>query len=205
MTEALPPTRNPLKRLYRWVLSWADRPGGTWALFFLSMAESSFFPIPPDPLQIALSMAKPRRAFWYALVSMVASVIGGIIGYAIGFYLWEHAGLKEFFFSYVFSPELFEKVKLKYQEHAALAVFGAAFTPIPYKVFTIAAGVCVINFPIFVGASIVGRGGRFFLVATLMYFFGERAATFVEKHFEWLTLAFFVLVIGGFVAIKYLL
>lgn len=199
------PTRNPIKRLYRWVLSWADRPGGTWALFFLSAAESSVFPIPPDPLQMALSLGNPRRAYWFALVSTVASVLGGIVGYGIGWGLWEYAGLKDFFFHYVFSPEAFEKVKLQYQTHAALAVFGAAFTPIPYKVFTIAAGVCEISFPVFVGASIVGRGGRFFIVATLMHFFGEWGAKFVEKNFEWLTLAFFALVIGGFVAVKYLL
>ena len=105
----------------------------------------------------------------------------------------------------MFTAATFEKVKLQYQHHAALAVFGAAFTPIPYKVFTIAGGVCEISFPVFVGASIVGRGGRFFIVATLMHFFGAWGAKFVEKNFGWLTFPFFALVIGGFVAIKYLL
>lgn len=197
--------KNPLRSLYRWVLKWADHPGGTWALFFISLAESSFFPIPPDPLQIALSLAKPRRSYWYALVSMIASVLGGMIGYGIGWGLWTM--LSGFFFSYVpgFTPQTFERVKALYQAHAALAVFGAAFTPIPYKVFTIAGGVCEINFAVFVVASIAGRGGRFFAVATLMHFFGERAAKFIDKRFEWLTLALFLLGIGGFIALKFLM
>lgn len=195
---------NPIKRLYNWVLSWADTPYGTPALFLLSLAESSFFPIPPDVLQIALSVAKPRRSFFYAAVSAVASVLGGILGWFIGSMLWET--LQGFFFEYVpgFTPENFAKVKAGYDEHAFLAIFTAAFTPIPYKVFTIASGVFEVALGTLVLASILGRGLRFFLVAAAIYFFGPKVKGLLEKYFELITFALLALLVGGFVAVKYL-
>jgi membrane protein YqaA with SNARE-associated domain len=189
-----------VRRLYDWVTHWASTPYAVPALFVLAVAESSFFPIPPDVLLIALAFEYPARAFYYAAVTSVGSVLGGIIGYAIGFFLWEAVG--GFFMSHVFSPEIFAAVQSKYELYSFWVVFAAAFTPIPYKVFTIAAGVFGINFPGFVIASIVGRSLRFFIEATALYFFGPKAKPFVEKYFEWLALGFTVLLILGFVVLK---
>lgn len=197
---------NPLKRLYLWVLGWADTPYGTPALALISLAESSFFPIPPDVLQIALSVSKPRRSYYYATVSAIASVLGGMIGWYIGKTLW--TSIDDFFFEFVpgFSHENFEYVSKLYGENAFLAILAAAFTPIPYKVFTIAAGVCHATVPLktLILASVIGRSGRFFLVATCLYFFGPRAKTILEKHFEWITLALFAMLVLGFLAIRFL-
>lgn len=193
-----------LKRLYYWVLHWAETPYGTPALFGLAFAESSFFPIPPDVLQIALSISKPRRSFYYALVSGVGSVLGGVLGWTIGFALW--SAVEGFFLTYVpgCTQENFDRVQMLYQQNAFLAIVAAAFTPIPYKVFTIAAGIFTISLPVLVAASLVGRMGRFFLVGGAIYFFGPGIKAILEKYFEWVTLLLFVLLVGGFLAIKYL-
>lgn len=198
--QSLSPKRSILRRLYDWVLSWADTPYGTPALFLLSFAESSFFPIPPDVLQIALSAGKPRRAFWYATVNLVGSVLGAILGYYIGWALW--ATTQDFFFQYVFSQNAFAKVEGMYKAYDFWAVFAAALTPIPYKIFTIAGGVCHISLPMLLIASVIGRGARFYAVATLMYLFGPTIKAGIEKYFDILAIVFTVLLIGGFVLIK---
>jgi len=197
--------KGPLRRLYDWVLSWADSPHGLSALAAISFAESSFFPIPPDVLQIGLSVAKPRLSFLYAAVSAVASVAGGVAGWAIGWGLW-HA-VSGFFFGYVpgFSHEKFEYVEKLYQDNAFMAIFTAAFTPIPYKIFTIAAGVCEVPLATLVAASAIGRSLRFFLVATVMWFFGRQAKELLDRYLELATLILGALLVGGFVAIKWLL
>lgn len=196
-------SRNPLKRMYDWVLSWANHPAGAWALFAFAFIESSFFPIPPDVLLIALSLSMPKRAFKYALICSVGSVLGGMFGYFIGWQLWQW--LSDFFFNNLawvgFTHENFEKVKGLYNDNAFLAVFAAAFTPIPYKVFTIAAGVCNINFAVFVLASVTGRSLRFFATSALLYFVGPKAKTFIDKYFNWLAIAFFVLLVAGFLVV----
>ncbi|MCY3002416.1 MAG: DedA family protein [Planctomycetota bacterium] len=196
---------NVIKRLYLWVLSWAETPYGTPALFVISFVESSFFPIPPDVLQIALSVARPKRAFFYATVSVIASVLGGVFGWYIGSALW--GSISGFFFEYVpgFTPERFEMVRAKYDEHAFLAIFGAAFTPIPYKVFTIAAGACAVSIQTLIFASIVGRGARFYLVASAIFFFGPKVKEWLEKYFELATILLVALGAAGFLAVKYLL
>lgn len=155
---AAPPVkRGPLRRLYDWVLSWADSPHGLTALAVISFAESSFFPIPPDVLQIALSVAKPRLSYRYAAVSAVASVAGGVAGWAIGWGLWHL--VSSFFFDYVpgFSHDKFEYVESLYKHNAFASIFVAAFTPIPYKIFTIAAGVFSVPLGTLVLASALGR------------------------------------------------
>jgi membrane protein YqaA with SNARE-associated domain len=189
-----------MKRLYKWIIHWASTPYAVPALFILALAESSFFPIPPDVLLIAMALGVPARAFYYATVCSIGSVVGGMLGYAIGFFLWGTVG--NFFLAHIISPEVFNAVASKYQMYSFWIVFTAAFTPIPYKVFTITAGVMNVSFPGFLVASIVGRSMRFFLVATLMYFFGEKAEKFIEKHFEWITLVFTALLILGFFAVK---
>lgn len=195
----------PVRRLYDWVLSWADRPGGPWALGGLSFAESSFFPIPPDPLLIALALGRPSRALYFATICAVGSVLGGIAGYFIGAGVWTMVG--PFFFQYVpgVTPESFEHVRSIYERYDFWAVFVAGFTPIPFKVFTLSAGVFAISFPIFVVASGISRTARFFLVAGLIYFFGPRIQGFIDRHFDRLVWLFTILLVGGFLAIEFLL
>lgn len=192
-----------VKRLYLWVLHWAETPYGTPALFGLSFAESSFFPIPPDVLQIALSISKPRRSFYYAAVSVAASVLGAILGWYIGHGLWAIVG--DFFFNYVpgVNERNFEIVRGMYREWGFLAILIAAFTPIPYKVFTIAAGVFQVGLPVLIFASILGRSARFFSVAVCIYFFGPNVKRLLDRYFDLAVLVFTVLLIGGFVVIKY--
>jgi membrane protein YqaA with SNARE-associated domain len=189
--------------LYDWVLHWAETPYGVPALAILAFAESSFFPVPPDVLLIALSLSIPRRALWYATVCTVASVIGGIFGYLIGWFVWEQ--VSGFFFHFVFSPELFHRVSILYNQNAFWAVFTAGLTPIPYKVFTIAAGVFKISFHEFILASICGRASRFFAVATLIRIFGPPIRAFIDKYFNLLSVVFVVLLAGGFFVVRWLM
>ncbi len=193
--------RNPIRVTYDWVLSWADRPGGVWALAGISFAESSFFPIPPDILLIPLCLSKPRRAIWYAFLCTAASVLGGMLGYAIGLLFFDSVG--DAIIEFYGLQGLFEQVETYYAAYAAWIVAGAGFTPIPYKVFTIAAGFFRVNFPVFVLASIVGRGGRFFLVAGLLRYFGEPMKDFIDRYFNLLTVVLAVLFVGGFAVIRF--
>lgn len=200
---------NFMRSLYDWVLHWAHTPYGTPALFLLALTESSVFPIPPDVLLIALAVSIPARAFKYAFICSLGSVLGGILGYAIGYLLWygsdgTFSAFARFFFDYIpgFTVQVFNLVQNKYNENAFLAVFTAGFTPIPYKVFTIAGGVCKINFFEFILASLVGRSLRFFLVAGIIWKFGEPITRWIDKYFNKLALLFTVLLIGGFVVVK---
>lgn len=203
-TETSTPVKKGIaRRMYDWVLSWADTPYGTPALAVISFAESSFFPIPPDVLQIALSAAKPSRSFYYATVSLIASVLGAILGYYIGSVLWN--AVDQFFYTYVFNEEVFRFVESKYADNAFLAIITAAFTIIPFKVFTIAAGACKISLPVLIFASLLGRGMRFYLVATLVSFFGPGIRKWIEKYFEIFAVLFCVLLIAGFFLVKVLL
>ena len=195
-------SRNPIRRLYDWVLSWADTKYGLPALVVLSFTESSFFPIPPDILLIALALSAPTRAFRYAAWCTVASVLGGLFGYFIGYALW--AVFQPYLIGRVFSQENFDLVTSKYNEYGVLAVFIAAFTPIPYKVFTVAAGVAKLNLLGFTGASILGRGGRFFLVALVIRLAGPRAKKWIDEYFNLATVVGTLLLIGGFLLIKLL-
>ena len=191
------------RRLYDWVLHWANTPYGAPALFLLAFAESSVFPVPPDVLLIALSISLPHRAWYYATVCSIGSVAGGVIGYLLGWGFWSL--LAEFFFTYVpgFTPQLFARVQALYAEHDFWVVFAAGFTPIPYKVITIASGVFLINFPVFVLASLVGRSARFFLVAGLIRRYGPGIRAFVDRYFNLLSLIFLLLLIGGFLVLNY--
>ncbi|MBI4545297.1 MAG: DedA family protein [Gemmatimonadetes bacterium] len=194
-----------LRRLYDWVLSWAETPYGGVALGVLAFAESSFFPIPPDPLLIALALGAPRRALLFAGLCTGASVLGGVAGYGIGWGLWALVG--EFFFRYVPSvtPGAFEGVRSLYDQWDFWAVFIAGFTPIPYKVFTLSAGVFHISLPAFLLASIAGRGARFFLVAGLIFAFGPGIRGFIDRYFERLVWLFLALLLGGFLLVELVL
>ncbi|MDX1623005.1 MAG: YqaA family protein [Gemmatimonadota bacterium] len=192
-----------LHRLYHWVLSWAEHPQATWALFALAFAESSFFPVPPDVLLIALCLGRPRRAWWYALVATGGSVLGGVAGYGIGAYVYESVGrpILEF---YGLLAE-YREVQALYREYDVWAVGVAGLTPIPYKVFTVTAGAFRISLPAFVVASTVGRGLRFALVAAVLRIWGEPAREFLDRHLAVLTVLFALLLVGGFVMVRLVL
>ena len=201
MTEPTP-RPGPVRRLYDWVLHWADTPYGVPALVVLSAAESSFFPIPPDPLLLALCLGAQRRAFRFAAAATLASVVGGVIGYGIGALGW--SVLADAFFRWVpgVTEEAFAQVQSLYERWDFWAVFVAGLTPIPYKVFTIAAGVFAIDLPVFIGASVLSRGLRFFVVAALIYHFGAPVSRFIDRYFNLLSVLFVVLLALGFVLVK---
>lgn len=203
--EAGPGRPGVVRRLYDWVLSWAATPYGVPALALLGFAESSFFPVPPDALLIALSLGVPARALRFAAVTTVTSVAGGMAGYLIGFGAWSFAS--DFFFAYVpgVTPAAFERVKAVYDAYDFWAIFVAGFTPIPYKVFTLSAGVFSVSFPVFVVASVLSRGARFFLLGALVWRYGPRISGFIDRYFNVLTWVFTALLVGGFVLLRYAL
>lgn len=195
-------TRNPIRKLYFWTLHWAATPHADKALFGLSFAESSFFPVPPDVLLAAMCFSRPRRWVRYAFWCSVASVLGGILGYYLGWALWDSVGrpIVEFYRG----EAVMATVEHWYNELGFLGVLVAAVTPIPYKVFTIASGWFHFDFGLFVLASAIGRPFRFFLVAGLIRAFGERIRPFLESRLEWAVAAVTVAGVLGFVALKYL-
>ena len=192
-----------LRKLYDWVLHWAETPYGSWALFLLAFAESSFFPVPPDVLLIALAISIPAKAFRYALICSLGSLLGGVAGYMIGYQFMDLVGFSIVDF-YGFA-EQYQAVGNLYNRYNAWAVGIAGFTPIPYKVFTISAGAFKINFVIFVIASAISRSARFFLVGWLIYKFGPGIRLFIDRYFNVLAFVFVALLIGGFILVKYLL
>ena len=197
---------NIVKRLYDWVLSWGDSRWGPLALFVLAFAESSFFPIPPDVLLIALCLGAVKRSFRYASICLVGSILGAILGYGIGYFLWQNAAgeytsLANWFFANVFSEDSFLQVKSLYDKWDFWIVFTAGFTPLPYKLFTITGGLFHINFVMFILASIVSRGLRFFLIGGLIWKFGAPIKTFIDKYFNLLAIIFTILLVGSFILI----
>jgi len=199
----LKPVREWLRKLKSWVEGFAGKPGAMWALFIVAFAESSFFPIPPDVLLIAMALLLPKRSFQYAFVCSVGSVLGGMLGYLIGYGFYDAVG--ERIISFYGLTSAYEKVQVMYENNAFTAIAIAGFTPIPYKVFTIAAGVFKISFPALVLASAISRPARFFIVGGLIYYFGPRVHSFIERYFEWLSIAFVVLLVLGFVVVRWFL
>ncbi len=201
---------NIVKRLYDWMLSWGNSRWGALALFLFAFAESSFFPIPPDVLLIALCLGAVARSFRFAAICTAGSILGAMLGYAIGFFAWqttagEYTALAHFFFNHVFSVEAFEKVGALYDQYNFWIVFTAGFTPLPYKIFTITGGLFHINFVMFIIASIISRGLRFFLIAGLIWKFGAPIKGFIDKYFNLLAIAFTVLLVGSFFLLGYVL
>jgi len=189
-----------IRRLYDWVMGWSESRYAVPALFLIAFAESSFFPIPPDVLLMALAISAPRRAIFYAFICTLGSVSGGVAGYAIGHYAFEVVG-QPIIEAYGITDK-FDLVGQQYQENAFAAIAIAGFTPIPYKVFTIAAGVFNIGVSTLVGASILGRAGRFLLVGGLIRLFGPQIKEFIDKYFNILSIAFVVLLVAGFLAVR---
>jgi membrane protein YqaA with SNARE-associated domain len=188
-----PKERNPLKKLYRWTLRFAETKYAVLALSIVAITESIFFPVPPDAILIPLAIARPKKALFFCLVCSASSVLGGTIGYLIGFYLSDPVAIPLIRF---FGLEAaFHQVKLEYTKHAALAVALSAFTPIPYKVFAIGAGICKISIVTFIVFSAIFRTARFLMLSLLCWKFGEKAKTFIEKHINWLTLLLAIIII----------
>ena len=201
MPDAKP---NLIRRVYDWTLSLAERKSAGGWLAALSFAEASFFPIPPDVLLIPLCLGALRKALKFALICSIASVLGGAAGYAIGAFGWET--VQDIFYKYVpgFTEKKFNHLMTWYEEWGWPLVFLAGFSPIPYKIFTIASGVLGMAFPQFLLASAVSRSARFFIVAVLIAKFGEPMKVFIDKHFNKLALAFAMLLLGGFAVLKLL-
>ncbi|UCG77534.1 MAG: DedA family protein [Nitrospirota bacterium] len=192
-----------IRRLYDWVLHWAETPYAIPALFVLSFAESSFFPVPPDVLLIALALSIPNRSLRYAFICSVASVLGGILGYAIGYFGYETIGKP--IIDIYHGHSVMEQIRSYYDSYGFLGVLTAAVTPIPYKVFTISSGFFKFSFVSFVIASVIGRSLRFFLVAGLIWKFGPPIKEFIDRYFNILSYLFILLLVAGFIVLKYIL
>ena len=191
-----------IRQLYDWTISLAEHPRALWALALVAFVESSVFPIPPDILMIPMIIATPRRAFTIAGVAMVASVLGGMLGYYIGWGLFESVGrpVLEFYGK----QDAFDTFSQSYNRYGAWAVLVAGVTPFPYKVITVLSGSTGLSLPVFVVSSIVARGLRFFVVAGLLWKFGAPIRDFIERRLGLMFTLFVVLLIGGFAAVKYL-
>jgi len=192
-----------IRKLYDWVLQWATTSYALPVLFTIAFVESSFFPIPPDILLIAMVVASPVGWFRFAFVCSIGSVLGGMFGYLIGYQFMDLLGHRIVAFYHF--QEKWDKIGLLYDQYNAWAVAAAGFTPLPYKVFTLSAGAFKINFPIFVLASAISRSARFFLVAALMYKFGPPFKILIEKYFNIFTIVFMVLLVLGFFILKVIL
>lgn len=189
-----------LRKLYDWTLKWSKTKYAKWFLFLMAFSESSFFPIPPDVLLIAMTVAERMKWWMFASIATIGSVLGGVAGYYIGVAFFESIGKSIINFYHL--QELVDIVGNKYSENSFLAVFTAAFTPIPYKLFTIAGGVFKIPLQDLIIASILGRGGRFFMVAIALRIFGKKISNVIEKYFDIFSFAFMALIIIGFLLIK---
>jgi membrane protein YqaA with SNARE-associated domain len=195
--------RGLLRKTYNWTISWADRPGGTWALFFIAFVESSFFPIPPDVLLMALVFGARKKWARYALVCTAGSVLGGILGYYIGWGLAESVAKPILnIFDHDGSTQLW--IQEQFDQYGFWGIILAAITPIPYKVFTIASGMFAYSLPMLIIASIIGRGLRFYMVALVIRIFGPKIRPHLERNLEIWSVALGILLIGGVVAIKLL-
>jgi len=188
--------------LYDWVLHWSETKYGLPALFFIAFIESSVFPIPPDVLLIALAFGTPSKAFRFALACTFGSVLGGMFGYFIGMAFYDVIGIRILEF-YGFLDK-FAMIKDLYDKYDVWIVAIAGFTPIPYKVFTIASGVFGMNFPEFVLVSFFSRGARFFIVAALIWKLGAPIKKFIDKYFDMISIAFVVILVFGFILVKLL-
>jgi membrane protein YqaA with SNARE-associated domain len=193
----------PFKRLYDRCMVWIAGPYGAWTLFVIAFVESSFFPIPPDVFLIAMCIAAPTRAFKYAAICSIGSVLGGAFGYGLGYWFMDSLGQQ--IIGWYGLEDKYAKVQHLYQTYDTWAVGAAGFTPLPYKLFTITAGAFKLNFPTFVLVSLLSRSARFFLVAAFIWKFGAPVKHFIDRYFNILSIIFMVLLIGGFVLIKVLL
>lgn len=207
-------TAAPADNLYRRIMGWiralydrtlalAEKPMATWWLAVISFAESSFFPIPPDVMLMPMCLTQRAKAFRLAGICTLASVLGGLFGYALGYFFFEFIGVP--ILNLYGAHGKFETFKTWYETYGSWVIFAAGVSPIPYKVITITAGVSQFDLIPFILISAVSRGLRFFLVAGIVKIFGEPAVQFIDKYFDKLTLLAVILFIGGFAAVKWLM
>jgi membrane protein YqaA with SNARE-associated domain len=190
-----------VRNLYDWVVGFSERPNAVRALFVIAFAESSFFPIPPDVLLIPLAIGVPRRALRFAALCTVGSSLGALLGYLLGLEFYEVIGQR--IVAFYSAGEQYERVQALYQQWDVVAIALAGFTPIPFKIFTITAGVFKINLITFTIVVLLSRGARFFLLGGLIWRFGPSIRLFVDRYFNLLVILFSILLVGGFFIIKY--
>lgn len=192
-----------MRTMYAWMMTHAQGPKAWWALAGVSFAESSFFPIPPDVMLVPMVLADRRRAFVIAAWAMLWSVLGGMLGYAIGAFLYDSVG-HWLISAYGYGGEL-DAFRQSYAEWGAWIILIKGATPIPYKLVTIASGFAGYNLPLFILLSAITRGARFAIVAGLLWYFGEPVRNFIEKRLEWVMLAFLLTIVAGFVIARYVI
>ncbi|PIR58045.1 MAG: cytochrome B [Parcubacteria group bacterium CG10_big_fil_rev_8_21_14_0_10_38_31] len=185
-----------------WILRYANSRHATRALFALSFAESSFFPIPPDFLLVAILVTRRRYWWYYAFITLLGSLLGGVVGYVIGFLFFSSVG--KIIVDFYGLNEVMQNLAFKYEANVFWTVFIAAFTPIPYKIITISAGFFNISLFYFIIASLVGRGGRFFIIAFIMKIFGKKVSSSIYRYFNLFSFIFVALVIAVFFIFKFL-
>lgn len=188
-----------IRKLYDWVFSLARHRHATRSLAVVSFAESSFFPIPPDVMLAPMVLARPDRAYYYAMVCTIASVLGGLAGYAIGYFL-EPVGM--WMLALLGKADTFEASKALFQEHGAWVILIKGLTPIPFKLITIASGIFHFNLALFIALSVLTRGARFFMVAFVLKTWGAPMLAVVEKRLALFTVLFIALLVGAFFAVK---
>jgi membrane protein YqaA with SNARE-associated domain len=183
-------------------MHYAGSPKAPWALAMISFTESSFLPIPPDFLMVPMMLKDRQKIFWYAFIATITSVIGGLLGYAIGYFLFQSLG--HWVIETYHLHGAFERFQTEFQRWGFYLILAKGLTPIPYKVVTIASGMAHLNIAQFVGASIVARATRFYAIGIIIWFFGDRARDFFEKHAVTGIVISTLIVIAGFVIIKFL-
>lgn len=199
LSPAVPaPSRNPLRRLYLWILSWANHPWGTAALAVFSFLDSFVFPIPPLFLQVALSLERPKRSFWYAFIDTAASVAGAVAGYWIGYALWDSVGVR-------IVGELSPEIRASLRDNAFGVTLLYSFIPLPYKLITLGSGFMHLSLATLLIASTLGRSARFFALAALCYAYGPRARGFIDRHFNVVCLAIGMVIAAALVVVKVIL
>lgn len=194
---------NPFYQLritYDWLIKWAGHKHATKMLAFVAFVEASFFLIPPEALFLPMATAEPKKSLRFALITSIFSVLGGIFGYYIGMAMWDL--LAPFFFEHIFTEEKFAMVQGLFHEHGFITIFFAGITPIPFKIFTIVAGVVSLNFGVFVLGAGISRTLRYFIIGILLYVYGEKVRGLIEKHFEKCTIIGSILLIALFYLIK---
>jgi membrane protein YqaA with SNARE-associated domain len=184
------------QRLYHWTLSLAESPHAPWALGIIAFAESSFFPVPPDTILIPMSLARPKRAWVYALICTTGSVGGAVLGYAIGALLYETIG-KWLINLYGYGARV-DQFRALYTQWGWAVILFKGLTPIPFKIVTITSGLLAYSLPLFILLSFLTRGARFFFIAVLLKYFGEPIDGLLEKYFGWFLAILALAVVVGF-------
>lgn len=191
-----------LRKLYDWIIAYSSKPSAPWALAIVAFAESSVFPVPPDVLQVPMTLARPDKAWRYALIATVASVLGGLVGYAIGALLYDSVG--KFLIELYGYGQKVDQFRAAYAHYGHWVILLKGLTPIPFKLVTITSGFADYSLFWFIVLSVVTRGARFFLLAAILYYFGPAAREFIEKRLGLVTLGFLAIIVLGLVAAAYL-